>query len=71
MAIELDKDPGKKNWSRRPPNHVPLNVSRMVRFTQKDSDLLKRAAREKGISVNGFIRLAIFEYLKKEGYERT
>jgi len=47
-------------------NHIPLTEIKMVRFNKKDMQLLKKAAKNKRLSVAGLIRMAVFEYLKKE-----
>lgn len=48
-------------------NHVPLTEIRMVRFTKKDVQLLKKVAKEKRLNIAALIRMAVFYYLEKEG----
>ena len=72
MSPKGAKKPQKATWSRLPKNHVPLEVTKVIRFAKKDMEILRKVAKNKGLRVSALIRLAIFEYLKKEvGYERA
>ena len=72
MSPKGAKKPQKTTWSRLPKNHVPLEVTKVIRFAKKDMEILRKVAKNKGLRVSALIRLAIFEYLKKEvGYERA
>ena len=47
-------------------NNIPLTESKLVRFSKKDMEFLKKAASEKRLSVASLIRMIVFDYFGKE-----
>lgn len=50
-----------------PKNHVPLTVSKLIKFTKEDMQILRRVARKKRLTVSHLIRTLVFSALEDEG----
>ena len=48
-------------------NHVPLTVSKLIKFTKEDMQILRRVARKKRLTVSHLIRTLVFSALEAEG----